>query len=157
MECYYKRISEYELRKIIEESESLAEVMRRLGYTANRGNSFNGLKKHLDECGIDYSKFSRNNHSNFSHPRHKLEDILVEDSHYTNTTRMKERIIAANLIPYECSICHITEWNGKELVLQLDHINGNNRDNRIKNLRFLCPNCHSQTETFCGKNKKMDW
>ena len=43
-------------------------------------------------------------------------------------------------------------WNGKKLVLQLDHINGNNKDQRLMNLRFLCPNCHAQTDTFCGKN-----
>lgn len=53
---------------------------------------------------------------------------------------------------YRCSICGNTgEWNSKKLVLQLDHINGIHNDNRIENLRLLCPNCHSQTDTFCGK------
>lgn len=53
---------------------------------------------------------------------------------------------------YECNICGIKEWNKTHIVLELDHKNGNNRDFRFQNLRFLCPNCHSQTETFCGKN-----
>ena len=53
---------------------------------------------------------------------------------------------------YKCAICGIFEWNKTPLKLHLDHINGNNRDYRFENLRFLCPNCHSQTETYCGKN-----
>ena len=56
----------------------------------------------------------------------------------------------------KCEKCGLTEWMGKPIVLQLDHINGDNRDNRIENLRLLCPNCHSQTETFCRKNRKKD-
>ena len=79
---------------------------------------------------------------------------MVKNSSYTNFFRLKKRIINENLIEYKCSICGIENWNNKPIVLQLDHINGNNRDNRIENLRFLCPNCHSQTETFCKKNKK---
>lgn len=68
---------------------------------------------------------------------------------------VKLAIIRDNLIPYECSICKLkNSWQNKTLVLQLDHINGINNDNRLSNLRFLCPNCHSQTETFCGSNTK---
>lgn len=56
---------------------------------------------------------------------------------------------------YKCACCGNTgEWNGRPLVLQLDHINGDNCDNRLENLRFLCPNCHSQTDTFAGRNCK---
>lgn len=153
MKCYYKNIDVEELKKIVESSGTFAEVMRKLGYSANRGNSISGLKTYLDENGIDYSRFSKNNILNFSHPKNELDEILVKDSKYTNMTRLKSRIIRDGLLKYECSMCHIKEWNGKEIVLQLDHINGNNRDNRIENLRLLCPNCHSQTETFCGKKK----
>ena len=53
---------------------------------------------------------------------------------------------------YKCSICFISEWNGKPIVLEIDHINGINSDNRVENLRYVCPNCHSQTSTYKGKN-----
>ena len=81
-----------------------------------------------------------------------LEEILVEDSEYSGTTRIKIKLLKANLLSYECSLCHIAEWNGKSISLHLDHINGNRTDNRIENLRLLCPNCHSQTDTYSGKN-----
>ena len=82
-----------------------------------------------------------------------MEEILVENSSYTNRTRLKERLIKEKLLEYKCSICQNNGiWLNKELTLQLDHINGINNDNRIENLRFLCPNCHSQTDTYSGKN-----
>ena len=67
---------------------------------------------------------------------------------------MKARLLNNELLEYKCSICNLVEWNGKAISLQLDHINGQRKDNRIENLRLLCPNCHSQTDTFCGKNIK---
>ena len=69
---------------------------------------------------------------------------------------IKKRILEENLLDYKChnNGCFIgTEWLGGELSLHLDHINGDNGDNRLENLRFLCPNCHSQTENFRAKNK----
>lgn len=66
---------------------------------------------------------------------------------------VRQRVLADNLLAYECSICKNNGfWNDKELTLQLDHINGIRSDNRLENLRFLCPNCHSQTVTFGTKN-----
>ena len=66
---------------------------------------------------------------------------------------IKKTIIRDKLIPYICSECGNTgEHLGKSLSLHLDHINGENKDHRLENLRFLCPNCHSQTPTYCGRN-----
>lgn len=78
--------------------------------------------------------------------------IFVEYSPYS-TELVKNRIILNQFLDYRCSCCGIDEWQGRTIVLDLDHINGNNRDNRLENLRFLCPNCHSQTDTYKGRNK----
>ncbi len=63
-------------------------------------------------------------------------------------------ILKYNLIPYQCFECGLDEWNGKPITLDLDHINGNGKEHRKNNLRFLCPNCHSQTDTFRNKKRK---
>ena len=65
---------------------------------------------------------------------------------------IKKFIITLDIFPYKCDICGIKEWHGKKIILELDHINGRRNDNRKENLRFLCPNCHSQTKTFRGRN-----
>lgn len=77
----------------------------------------------------------------------------------SNKTRSKIRseIIKNKLLPYMCDKCGISEWKGNSLSLHLDHINGINNDNRLDNLRFLCPNCHSQTDTYCGKANRLKY
>lgn len=75
----------------------------------------------------------------------------------TSRDVVKRYIIKHNLIVYQCNECKIINtYNNKPIILHLDHINGIANDNRIENLRFLCPNCHSQTDTYCGKNKGIE-
>lgn len=69
---------------------------------------------------------------------------------------IKRLIVSTNLLDYKCFECGLEKiWNNKIISLHLDHINGIRNDNRIENLRFLCPNCHSQTETYCSKEKSL--
>lgn len=85
----------------------------------------------------------------------ELKDILVEHSKY-NRGHLKRRLIKEQLLINRCYICNIDPiWNDKPLILILDHINGVHDDNRLFNLRLLCPNCNSQTNTFTGKNMKI--
>ena len=80
------------------------------------------------------------------------EQVFVEGSVYARHL-VKKRILKFRLLPYVCVECgNDGNWNGKILTLQLDHINGVCNDNRLSNLRFICPNCHSQTDTYAGKN-----
>ncbi len=78
--------------------------------------------------------------------------VFVENSSYARHN-LKRRIIEEKLLEYKCVCCgNIGEHNSQPLTLQLDHINGVNNDHRLENLRFLCPNCHTQQDTYAAKN-----
>lgn len=107
----------------------------------------------LNLTGKDYRKRSallEINEQNKVNP----EELFCENSKHPRIV-LRRTVIADKLIPYKCAICGLTEWQGKNLSLELDHINGINNDNRLENLRFLCPNCHSQTVTYGSKNQKI--
>lgn len=88
-----------------------------------------------------------------SRGKFKLQDILEGKHPQYKTNHLKQRLISEGIKQNKCEECGIEEWNGKSLTCQLDHVNGISTDHRLENLRILCPNCHSQTDTFCGKNK----
>jgi hypothetical protein len=149
MENKMKNIQFNELKDIVSTSKSWKEILQKMGYTMT-GYNYKRLKELLDAYNLNFesNKLSCGNH------REPLENILTINSAYTNRFRLKIRILNENLLKYECDFCQNTgQWMGKKLSLQLDHINGINNDNRIENLRFLCPNCHIQTDTFGGKKR----
>ena len=100
-------------------------------------------------CGAKCKTVGLSSHKRFV----ALEDLLIEDSP-ARGDHLKTRLLNAGLLRLECYECGITSWRGKIAPLQLDHINGKNRDHRLENLRILCANCHAQTDTFCGRNHK---
>lgn len=111
------------------------------------------LKQQYDKCNCGQIKSKRGKNCRIC-TRIDHNDLFVSDCKHTRHV-VKIAIIRDKLIPYQCSLCNLIDsWNDKPITLQLDHINGINNDNRLINLRFLCPNCHSQTETFCGANTK---
>lgn len=86
--------------------------------------------------------------------RADIEEMFIENS-VIGRNAVKNRLIKEGILENKCSECGLEQnWNGKPIVMVLDHINGVNNDNRIENLRFLCPNCNSQTPTFAGRNVK---
>jgi 5-methylcytosine-specific restriction endonuclease McrA len=137
---------------------SAAQTLRILNLRPAGGN-YATLYAAIKRLNIDVSHWTGQGH--LRGRRHDwarktpLNEVLCEDSRYLGgSCKLKERLIAADLLLNHCAICKITAWIDKPLQLHLDHINGKRRDNRLENLRLLCPNCHSQTETYCGKNKR---
>jgi 5-methylcytosine-specific restriction endonuclease McrA len=146
------KLTNNEFIDLVADSETISEIASRIGYRSKGGGVTKLIKDRIDELNIDISHFNKYSKGSSVERNKPLEEILVENSSYTNNTSLKRRLLKANLLKYECSICKISEWNNMPLSLQLDHVNGNNKDNRIENLRLLCPNCHSQTDTFSGRN-----
>jgi len=154
-----KRYEKSKLEIIFKESFSIAEVCRKIGVRPVGGN-YKTIKKYRKIYDIDDSHFTgqawnigkKSNH--LGGKKMLLDEILVENSTYTNTSNLKKKLIENNLKENKCEFCGINEWNGKKISLHLDHKNGDNLDNRIENLRILCPNCHSQTETYCNSKIK---
>lgn len=140
-----------EFRQIIAENCSYSDCLRALGLGTKGGSSTDILKRRINElkCSTEHFNKGQSKHANATY---SLDEILVKDSTYANISSLKRRLLKENRLEYKCACCGISEWQGKPLTLQLDHINGINNDHRIENLRFLCPNCHSQTETYAGKN-----
>jgi hypothetical protein len=98
--------------------------------------------------GLEFNSSGGGNNGRFL-----LSDILKGLHPYYQTNKLRKRLIREGIFENKCSSCGIHEWNKKPIVMQLDHVNGDSSDHRKKNLRLLCPNCHSQTDTWCGKNK----
>lgn len=146
-----------ELKELVKNSNTIGDILKVFDLP-NRGGNHHTLKRRLDEEKIDYSHIplglNANKGRTFDVAPIEYDELFRENSPHSRST-VKKYILRDNLIPYKCDCCGFNgQWNGKELVLILDHINGINNDHRLSNLRFLCPNCNSQQDTFAGKNNK---
>ena len=147
-------VSKENLQLIVDSSASIVDVLKKLNLR-NCGGNAQTLKNRIDDLNIDTSTMI-NNKRQCVFRRNYYVDYSDYISKVTSRGKIKKYILDNGLIEYKCSECSCEcIHNGKPLILQLDHIDGDNSNNRLDNLRFLCPNCHSQTETYCGrKNKK---
>lgn len=129
-------------------SSSYSELRRKIGL-ASVGKNADTIRKHCARLGLDIAKLTKPTRSGHKIP---LNELLINGS-VCNSSNLKRRLIKERGYVDRCSICKITEWNGKPITLQLDHIDGVHNNNEISNLRIVCPNCHSQTETYCKGSK----
>jgi 5-methylcytosine-specific restriction endonuclease McrA len=147
------RSTDEEVRLAVAQAVSIADALRRLG-PAPRGANYRILRRRIRELGLTTEHLLGQGWRKGSRrpvpPARKLEDILTIQSPY-QSSKLKNRLIAAGYKHARCEACGLTEWNGLPIPLELHHINGDSTDNRIENLRILCPNCHAQTSNR-GKN-----
>ncbi len=130
------------------ESTNWKELMTKCGYTNYGCRYYLQKKLYMNDISIDHFVKQTSN------KRYTDEEIFKENSEYTSMQCVKHKLINKYKWKYECNICKISVWNNQSITLDIDHINGNHSDNRMENLRFLCPNCHSQTDTYKGRNVK---
>ena len=153
-----KKHSSLEIKEALETSRSIRQALKKVGLKPAGGN-YATVHRLIRDLNIDTSHmkgqgWSRGVPSGIPSPNKiSLDDILVKDSAYTNSHRLKKRLIDGGLKMAACESCHLNSWKGAPVSLELNHVNGDRFDHRLENLQLLCPNCHAQTPTYRGKNK----
>ncbi len=151
-----KSWSNEQLTQAVINSRSISQVLKELHLRVAGGN-YDQIKKYINELGLSTSHFTGkgwNKHRIFiPNPPAPLELLLVENSHF-HSHKLKLRLFSAGIKTPKCEICGWCQRSEDERIpVELDHVNGNHSDNRLENLRVLCPNCHSLQATHRGKNK----
>ena len=156
------------LEELCKESYSLAEVLRKAGRKPG-GGSQQTLKNKIAEFNIDISHFTgqlwskgktketddRILQNSFNKEKYSLEEVFCYNSPVTQKV-MRNYIERHHLLEYKCVNCGCDgNWQNGIISLEIDHIDGNNTNNQLSNLRYLCPNCHALTDTYRGKNKAL--
>ncbi|MEU6194981.1 HNH endonuclease signature motif containing protein [Streptomyces sp. NPDC047061] len=145
-------------REAVEHATSYADVMRDLGLDVNDTNH-RRVRRAASRLGLDTSHFKRRTWARPERPApapvsHRVLIVLPSDAGRTNRSQL-HRALAEIGVPYTCESCgNRGEWLGQTITLQIDHVNGDWRDNRRENLRYLCPNCHALTETWCRQKAR---
>jgi hypothetical protein len=154
---YRPAYTEEEVRDAVENALSLSSALRRLGLRPVGGN-FRTLKKLIASYGIsiDHLDPYRSLRGPQIHRRIPLEEILVEGSTY-DRVKLKRRLYDEGVKERACELCGQGEtWRGRSMALILDHVNGVGDDNRIENIRIVCPNCAATLDTHCGRKNRIN-
>lgn len=140
------------LTQLVRKSDSMGEFLTLMGL-AQKGSNYAFAKRKLLELNIDTSSWSRQKKGK-SYLTIPLEEILQGKHPSYSRFSLKQRLLKEGIKSNKCEECGMEDtWNGKPINMHLDHVNGKHDDHRLSNLRMICPNCHSQTETYGGKNK----
>lgn len=150
---HFRTKEEYEYA--IKNAKSIAQALRNLGIK-DKGGNYRIIKNAINKYNIDTSHFTGqgwNVKLKFNpNPKVETESLLIENSNY-NSYKLKKRLLSEGYKEKKCECCGLKEWQGKEIPLELHHINGDNSDNRLENLQILCPNCHALTDNYRGRNR----
>jgi Zn finger protein HypA/HybF involved in hydrogenase expression len=150
-------LSDDDFAALVRSSRSVAGVLKGAGLSGQTEGR-RTVHRRIEAQGLDTSHFLgagwRAGCTDPVRPAKPLSEVLVRGRPYSSHT-LRRRLIREGVKKAACERCGRSEWLGQAIRLELDHINGRSDDNRLENLRILCPNCHSQTETYRGRNIGM--
>lgn len=150
-----KRLSENDIRKAVKSNITVAGVMRDLGISNTWGGQHTAMSRRIKSLEIDTSHFLGQAHGrgNVSQNKRPAEQILVRGDRRIRASQLRRALIESG-VEHACLLCGITGlWNGRSITLEIDHLDGDPTNNLFENLRFLCPNCHSQCTETNASNK----
>jgi 5-methylcytosine-specific restriction endonuclease McrA len=143
----FSSITDDEFKRVCHQSLSMSRAAARLGL------HFNTFKRRAIQLGC-YKPNQAGRGLRKNAPKVPIEDIIFHGKHpQYQSYKLKKRLFEEGLVKRECQSCGLTEWRGGFLPLELHHIDGNRTNHHVSNLMILCPNCHSQTDTFRARNK----
>jgi len=147
------KYTEEQLREAVKHSSSHRQVLLKLN-VAPFGGNYAVLKKAIQHYQLNTAHFKGQawNKGKILPARQTTASYLANQAPI-QSYKLKKRLIAEGIFKHECMDCHRTTWNAQPIPLELDHIDGNNKNNRLDNLRLLCPNCHALTPTYRSKNR----
>lgn len=146
--------SEIDLKKAIEQYKSYAGVLKHFGLKP-LGSNYRTIKNKIKKYNIDISHFTGQGHNKgkIIGPKRTITEYL-NNNYFIKSYNLKRRLFIEGYKQKKCENCGLSEWMGVGIPLELDHIDGDNQNNNINNLKILCPNCHSLTPTF-RRNKPL--
>lgn len=152
--CKRRSWTDEEFAEAVRLSRSFSEVQRRLGYSVS-GGMHRFISAHIKRLGLSTEHFTgqawlRGRRGVITRQPRPLQELLVVGS-VISSSALRKRLIREGLLEPKCEMCGLDTWRGEPLPLALDHINGDPGDNRLENLRILCPNCHALTDTWCRR------
>ena len=149
MATKWNKFTKEQLQEFVSESRSYREVANKVGYAQDGGSGIKAIKEMINYYNFDISHFTGQgwNKDNFDYSRFKKGNKLKSDN-------MRDALTA--LRGYRCEICGISSWMNKEIILEVHHIDRDHYNSSLDNLQLLCPNCHSQTYYWRGRQREVN-
>ena len=152
-----RRYTDEQLIAAVKDADAIVHVLRALGLRPTGGNYLT-IRQKIKGLGLQISHWrgsawTRGKRNPYAKPEFSLGDVLVKDSTYAHTMRLKNKLLKTGVFERRCMSCNLSEWLSMPIPLELHHVNGDRMDHRLENLQLLCPICHALTPTYRARNK----